>query len=62
MPRVTTAVPRLNIREFLHEVQERTERDLDPALGSGIIVTFCTDAFGFFSFLGIATLLLHRLV
>ena len=35
---------------------------LDPALGSGILVTFCTDALGFFSFLGIATLLLQRLV
>jgi magnesium transporter len=35
---------------------------LDPALGSGILVTFFTDALGFFSFLGIATLLLDRLV
>ncbi len=35
---------------------------LDPALGSGIIVTFSADALGFFSFLGIATLLLDRLV
>jgi magnesium transporter len=34
----------------------------DPALGSGVIVTFCTDALGFFSFLGIATLMLNRLV
>jgi magnesium transporter len=34
----------------------------DPALGSGVLVTFCTDALGFFSFLGIATLLLQRLV
>jgi magnesium transporter len=34
----------------------------DPALGSGILVTFAADALGFFSFLGIATLLLHRLV
>ncbi len=33
----------------------------DPALGAGVIVTFCTDALGFFSFLGIATLLLDRL-
>ena len=33
----------------------------DPALGAGVIVTFCTDALGFFSFLGIATLLLERL-
>jgi len=35
---------------------------LDPALGSGILVTFAADALGFFSFLGIATLLLDRLV
>jgi magnesium transporter len=35
---------------------------LDPALGSGILVTFAADALGFFSFLGIATLLLNRLV
>ena len=34
----------------------------DPALGSGILVTFATDALGFFSFLGIATLLLQRLI
>lgn len=34
----------------------------DPALGSGILVTFAADALGFFSFLGIATLLLKRLV
>jgi len=34
----------------------------DPALGAGVLVTFCTDALGFFSFLGIATLLLQRLV
>ena len=34
----------------------------DPALGSGILVTFAADALGFFSFLGIATLLLQRLV
>jgi magnesium transporter len=34
----------------------------DPALGAGVIVTFCTDALGFFSFLGIATMLLNRLV
>jgi magnesium transporter len=33
----------------------------DPALGSGILVTFAADALGFFSFLGIATLLLDRL-
>lgn len=35
---------------------------LDPAVGAGVLVTFCTDALGFFSFLGIATLLLDRLV
>ena len=35
---------------------------LDPALGSGILVTFAADALGFFSFLGIATILLGRLV
>ena len=34
----------------------------DPALGSGILVTFAADTLGFFSFLGIATLLLNRLV
>jgi magnesium transporter len=34
----------------------------DPALGSGILVTFAADALGFFSFLGIATLLLDRMV
>ncbi len=34
---------------------------LDPALGSGILVTFAADALGFFAFLGIATLLLDRL-
>jgi magnesium transporter len=30
----------------------------DPALGAGVIVTAFTDAFAFFSFLGIATLLM----
>jgi magnesium transporter len=35
---------------------------LDPALGSGILVTFAADALGFLSFLGIATLLLGHLV
>jgi magnesium transporter len=35
---------------------------LDPALGSGILVTFAADALGFFSFLGIATLLLGQLI
>jgi magnesium transporter len=34
----------------------------DPALGSGVIVTTFTDVFAFLSFLGIATLLLDRLV
>ncbi len=34
----------------------------DPALGSGVIVTTFTDAFAFFSFLGIATLLMDRIV
>ncbi len=34
----------------------------DPALGSGVIVTTFTDCCGFFAFLGIATLLLDRLV
>jgi magnesium transporter len=33
----------------------------DPALGAGVIVTTFTDAFGFFTFLGIATLMLDRL-
>ncbi len=34
----------------------------DPALGAGVIVTTFTDAFAFFSFLGVATLLMDRLV
>jgi magnesium transporter len=34
----------------------------DPALGAGVLVTFFTDAIGFFCFLGIATLLMDRLV
>jgi magnesium transporter len=34
----------------------------DPALGSGVLVTFFTDSFGFFSFLGIASLMIDRLV
>ena len=33
----------------------------DPALASGIFVTALTDSFGFFAFLGLATLLLERL-
>ena len=35
---------------------------MDPALGSGVLVTFLADAFGFFTFLGIATLLMDRLL
>jgi len=35
---------------------------VDPALGSGIIVTGLTDAFGFFSFLGLATLFRSYLI
>jgi magnesium transporter len=35
---------------------------LDPALGSGVIVTTFTDVFAFFSFLGIGTLLLDRMI
>lgn len=35
---------------------------LDPALGSGIIVTGLTDAFGFLSFLGLATIFRSYLV
>ena len=35
---------------------------LDPALGSGVLVTTFTDVFGFLSFLGLATLFLHYLV
>ncbi|MED5262629.1 MAG: magnesium transporter [Myxococcota bacterium] len=34
----------------------------DPALGSGVIVTAVTDAFGFVAFLGTATLLLDKLI
>jgi magnesium transporter len=33
----------------------------DPALGSGVIVTTFADVFGFFSFLGIGTLILDKL-
>ncbi|HXV36386.1 MAG TPA: magnesium transporter [Myxococcota bacterium] len=33
----------------------------DPALGSGVIVTTFTDAFAFWSFLGLATLLMDRM-
>lgn len=35
---------------------------IDPAMGSGVIVTTFTDCFGFLSFLGIGTLLLKYLV
>lgn len=35
---------------------------LDPAVGSGVIVTTFTDCLGFLSFLGLATLLLNYLV
>jgi Mg/Co/Ni transporter MgtE len=34
---------------------------LDPALGSGVVVTAVTDVFGFFSFLAIGSLLVERL-
>jgi magnesium transporter len=34
----------------------------DPALGAGVVVTFFTDAFGFFAFLGIASLLMDHLL
>jgi len=34
----------------------------DPALGSGVIVTTFTDAFAFFSFLGIATVLMDHAI
>lgn len=34
----------------------------DPALGSGVLVTTCTDVFGFMCFLGLATLFLKYLV
>jgi magnesium transporter len=36
--------------------------NFDPALGSGIVVTGLTDAFGFLSFLGLAKLFIHYLV
>ncbi len=36
--------------------------NLDPALGSGVIVTTFTDVFGFLSFLGLATIFLRYLV
>ncbi len=34
---------------------------IDPALASAVLVTTCTDAFGFISFLGFATLFLSLL-
>jgi magnesium transporter len=33
--------------------------NIDPAVASSVFVTTCTDVAGFFSFLGIATLLLN---
>ena len=30
----------------------------DPAIGSSVLLTFCTDALGFFLFLGLATIFL----
>ncbi|MEW5863172.1 MAG: magnesium transporter [Pseudomonadota bacterium] len=36
----------------------RARYDRDPALGSSVLITACTDAGGFFIFLGLATLLL----
>jgi magnesium transporter len=36
--------------------------NLDPALGSSVFVTMATDVGGFLMFLGLATLLLHRLI
>jgi len=35
---------------------------LDPALGGSILVTMCTDVFGFLCLLGLATLFLRHLV
>lgn len=35
---------------------------LDPAIGTSVLVTMCTDIFGFLSFLGLATILLRYLV
>ncbi|MCE9501385.1 MAG: magnesium transporter, partial [Leptospira sp.] len=34
---------------------------IDPAIASSIFVTACTDAFGFFCFLGLATLFINFL-
>ena len=35
---------------------------LDPAIASSVIITTFTDVFGFFSFLGLATLLIRFLL
>ena len=35
---------------------------VDPALASGVFVTTCTDMFGFFAFLGLATILMSHLL
>ena len=35
---------------------------VDPALASGVFVTTCTDMFGFFAFLGLATILMTHLL
>jgi magnesium transporter len=34
----------------------------DPALGGSILVTMCTDVFGFFVFLGLAALFMQHLI
>ena len=47
---VGTAIP-LTLKKFR----------LDPALGGSILVTMCTDVFGFLVFLGLATVFLHYL-
>jgi magnesium transporter len=39
-----------------------TRLKIDPAVASAVIVTTCTDAFGFLLFLGLATLLITRLL
>ena len=46
-----TAIP-LSLRRF----------GLDPALGGSILVTMCTDVFGFLAFLGLAALMMHTLL
>lgn len=48
---VGTAIP-LALRRF----------DMDPALGSGVLLTMCTDTFGFLAFLGLATLFMKHLL